>query len=329
MPHRIKILLCLFLPVASLVAVSCAQDQSRPNRNPDRQPSVEAVITSSPEPDSTEPSADQEAIAPGQYCYGVEDENLTATAIIDLMVDNYVDGTVNATVHNEELGYYTAYTQTLTGSLERDELNLNITTNIELDTQNSQEVWAMSVESLNTERQIFDRIDCAQITQLSNQLDQVEAISAAAKLSADRLGNIEIGMTLSEAETAAKTTLLKAVNDPSQDCYFVLAQALPTEAMFMVVGDRIARIDIPRGSTIKTDRGIGINSTEEAVKLAYPDVEIEPHKYTAETGGKYMTWQPQSQNLANYRIEFETDGVGVTAFRSGRLPEVSYVEGCS
>jgi hypothetical protein len=329
MRYRVRILVCLLSLTTTLALSSCSQERSQPDRSPEPQASIEAVTASSPKPAPTDSGKNEKGLTPGKYCFAVENDNLSATAEIDLMADHYVDGEVKATVHNEDLGYYTAYEQSLSGKLKGDELSLDITTNIELDTQNSKEVWTISPESLNTGRQIFDRIECEQITQVAEPQDEFNVLTSSAQLSADSLGNVKIGMTLVEAEAAAKTTLLKAVNDPNQDCYFVLAQSLPTEVMFMVVDDRIARIDIPRGSKIKTDRGIGINSTEEAVKLAYPDIEVSPHKYTGNTGGQYMTWQPQDPDQQNYRIEFETDGLSVTTFRSGRLPEVGYVEGCS
>ncbi|AFY69692.1 hypothetical protein Pse7367_1401 [Thalassoporum mexicanum PCC 7367] len=330
MPNRAATILCLLPPIAAL-AISCTTDQSNPSNTSanDAQQSIEVATDATPTPAQSASGNQPETLTPGQYCFGAENENLSATAQIDLMADNFVSGTVNATVHNEELGYYTAYEQILNGKLDGNQLPLDITTNIELDTQNSQETWTISTESLSTGRQIFDRIDCEQLAEITKSPEDFNVLTASAQLAADRIGNVQIGMTLPEAEAAAKTTLLKAVNDPNQDCYFVIAQTLPTEVLFMVVDDRIARIDIPRGSKIKTTRGIGINSTEEAVKLAYSDIAVEPHKYTASTGGKYMTWQPQAASKQNYRLEFETDGLGVTAMRAGRLPEVGYVEGCS
>ncbi|WP_267871531.1 hypothetical protein [Nostoc sp. CHAB 5715] len=38
---------------------------------------------------------------------------------------------------------------------------------------------------------------------------------------------------------------------------------------------------------------------------------------------------PKDRANQNYRVVFETDGKRVTQFRSGKLPEVEFVEGCS
>jgi hypothetical protein len=45
--------------------------------------------------------------------------------------------------------------------------------------------------------------------------------------------------------------------------------------------------------------------------------------------GNYLTFIPQDRPDRNYRLVFETDGDRVTNFRSGQVPEVEAIEGCS
>lgn len=93
------------------------------------------------------------------YCFSVANDNLDATARIYIQV-NQVTGRVEATIHNEQAAYYTSYTQTLQGTKKGNQLNLNITTKIELDTQKTQEIWTLTADSLNTGRVVYQRQPC-------------------------------------------------------------------------------------------------------------------------------------------------------------------------
>ena len=55
-------------------------------------------------------------------------------------------------------------------------------------------------------------------------------------------------------------------------------------------------------------------------------VTVQPHKYT---NGHYLVVRSATAADTTHRIIFETDGKVVTRFRSGRMPEVAWVEGCS
>ncbi len=90
----------------------------------------------------------------------------------------------------------------------------------------------------------------------------------------------------------------------------------------MAIDGRLARIDVYKG-TWQTSAGIGLGDTEADVRAAYPRLRTQPHKY--EPDGKYLILPGKHR-----RIVFETDGDGVvTGIRSGRVPEVMFVEGCS
>jgi hypothetical protein len=60
---------------------------------------------------------------------------------------------------------------------------------------------------------------------------------------------------------------------------------------------------------------------------AYPGhVTATSHKYVP--GGQYLMVRPGSPADSALRIVFETDSGHVTRFRSGRMPEVEWVERC-
>jgi len=89
----------------------------------------------------------------------------------------------------------------------------------------------------------------------------------------------------------------------------------------------IARLDVRHQGTVRTAEGAGIGDTEERIHALYPGrVEVQPQKYVS---GHYLIVTPEAPVDSQYRMIFETDGRRVTSYRTGRLPEVRWVEGCS
>ncbi|MBW4611834.1 MAG: hypothetical protein KME21_00835 [Desmonostoc vinosum HA7617-LM4] len=146
------------------------------------------------------------------------------------------------------------------------------------------------------------------------------------KLFINGIGQVRVGMTVSQASQAAGTRLIS--DPPNNDCYYVKPQREPKEIGFMVTAGRIARIDVWRNREITTLKGAKIGDTEARIKSLYPgQIKVTSHEYII--GGHYLTLIPKDRANRNYRVVFETDGKRVTSFRSGKLPEVEYVEGCS
>lgn len=146
------------------------------------------------------------------------------------------------------------------------------------------------------------------------------------KLSINGIGEVRVGMTVSQAAKAAGTKL--AGDSPNNSCYYVKPQNEPKNLLFMVTKGRISRVDVRQNTQITTLKGGKIGDTEAQIKSLYPgQIKVTPHKYVQ--GGHYLTFIPKDRSNQNYRVVFETDGKRVTQFRSGKLPEVEFVEGCS
>ncbi len=138
-------------------------------------------------------------------------------------------------------------------------------------------------------------------------------------------GPVRAGMTVAEAEQAlgAPLALLGPRMEP---CHYVVVERRPGVA-FMIIDGRIARLDVRPQGSVKTAEGAGIGDTEARIHAIYPGrVEVQPHKYT---DGHYLIVTPAAHADSNYRMIFETDGTRVTGYRTGRLPEVRWIEGCS
>jgi hypothetical protein len=142
---------------------------------------------------------------------------------------------------------------------------------------------------------------------------------------ASGFGTARVGMTVAEAEHALGAPLVR-LGPQTEPCDYVAIDRWPGVAL-MIVDGRIARLDVREQATVRTPEGAGIGDTEARIYTLYPGrVEVQPHKYT---DGHYLIVTPGAPAERAYRMIFETDGKRVTSYRTGRLPEVEWVEGCS
>jgi hypothetical protein len=149
------------------------------------------------------------------------------------------------------------------------------------------------------------------------------------------IGPVRVGMTIAQAERAGGVRLLRRYTEYAPRCFYVVPKGWPKQRDgdvlidtlgFMVTDGRIARVDVWSGDTVAS-AGVGIGSTETAVRQAYPGrVETTSHHYEGPTG-HYLTFVPPGD--VDERIVFETDGKTVTRYRAGKRPEVEFVEGCA
>jgi hypothetical protein len=155
------------------------------------------------------------------------------------------------------------------------------------------------------------------------------------KLAIDGIGPIRVGMTLDEASRSAGILLSRSGRDSGsfneEFCSYAEQKGGPKGINFMVAKGRIARVDIDN-QRITTIRGARIGNTEEQIIKLYPgQIKATPHPYVGgpPRNGRYLTFVPKDAADKNYRIIFETSKNLVTRFRSGKLPEVDYIEGCA
>ena len=138
------------------------------------------------------------------------------------------------------------------------------------------------------------------------------------------IGSVRAEMTVAQASRQVGTEL--SLPPAAERCAYIQPIAGLDSVMFMVVDGRIARVDVT-GGRVSTVEGARVGDTEERIESLYAGrVEEQPHKYT---DGHYLVVRPAARADSAYRIVFETDGNRVTRYRSGRLPEVMWVEGCS
>ena len=158
-----------------------------------------------------------------------------------------------------------------------------------------------------------------------------EQLSESSRLRLDGIGPVVVGMTLDEASAAAGTPVRMIPNSNvagTGRCAYARPDGGPEGLSFMVLDDRIARVDVAN-SRIRTVSGVGTGSTEAEVQAAYPGrVRVEPNPYTGHRGGRDMVYVADEAS-AHLSLLFQADGGRVRSLRSGLLGAVMAPEGCS
>ena len=140
----------------------------------------------------------------------------------------------------------------------------------------------------------------------------------------DGIGPIRVGMSVAEASGALGDELAVR-GGAGASCAYVHSARLPAGMSLMVAGDTIVRVDVD-SNTVATDSGVRVGDSVAAVRARYHDsLRSEPNKYQPAPAHN-LVFEPTGDSL--HRIIFETDGQRVTTLRSGRLPQVAYVERC-
>lgn len=141
------------------------------------------------------------------------------------------------------------------------------------------------------------------------------------------IGPLQIGMTLEEATDALGIPLLPLGRNINGECAYYQPDTLAQALGLMVVDNRIIRIDVWPGSSLKTVSGATIGSSEQEILDLYPgQIEAASNPYTQ---GKFLTFMPKDPEFALYRLVFETDAQGnVVQYRTGQFPAVTWPDGC-
>jgi hypothetical protein len=147
-----------------------------------------------------------------------------------------------------------------------------------------------------------------------SETPQQEAAPEAWVVTESGAGPIGIGMTADDIRPHA------AALGEVGGCAYVKVPAAPGLLVMLFAG-KVVRLDAI-DMTVATAKGARVGDTEERIRQLYPGLREEPHKYT---DGHYLIVDTAPER----RLVFETDGTRVTRYRSGVVPQVDWVEGCS
>lgn len=137
------------------------------------------------------------------------------------------------------------------------------------------------------------------------------------------IGPVRAGMTLAALRDALDS--VRFTDADSMRCAYPKFSGLPEGVWVMVEEGIVGRIDVQKGD-VPTAEGIRIGDTKTKVQSTYGSrVRVVPHKYT---DGQYL--EISSPQDTTHLIVFETNVQGtVLRYRSGKVPQVRYVESCS
>ncbi len=137
------------------------------------------------------------------------------------------------------------------------------------------------------------------------------------------LGPIRAGMPVEQVLTMADFSGLERRQAPG-DCWYLRYRAGGPDFDLMILGGKVARIELNGASTLRTLSGATIGSSEAQLHEYYgADLEQQPAKY--DPAGHTLTWRPPG---GDYGLRFETSRGRVTAIQSGPWAQLHYVEGC-
>jgi len=143
----------------------------------------------------------------------------------------------------------------------------------------------------------------------------------AAPLAPDGIDDLTLG------QPVPRNSVWKAAGAQVSDACMTYSSPKHPEIYAMVEGGKVQRITVKGNEGFKTAEGIGIGSTEAAVRKAYLTFAEEPHKY-ADAPAKYLTSPDAKDGKPGLRFEIGGDGT-VHMIHFGLRPALEYVEGCA
>jgi hypothetical protein len=139
----------------------------------------------------------------------------------------------------------------------------------------------------------------------------------------DGIGAIRVGMTADELRTAVGEI---AGANATADCSYVRPSSAPPGVSVMLARGQVVRVDVDSAG-VRSDAGVAVGDSASKISDAYEArVTATPHKYVP--GSRYFTVRSTSPGDTSRRMVFETKNGRVTRFRTGRVPEVDWIERC-
>jgi len=270
---------CWFsLPIVTAGLLGCnapRPEEVEPVASPESGPSTSSGPTAAPGP-----AADPE-LAPGQYCYGIETEDLSGVARLRVQSEGQVNGDSQVTIHQEEASYYSSYIQQLTGQLQGNQLTAAVTTWIEYDVQEDEVTWSVTPTNLTTDQGTFTELDCAVAREPflgPNGLEAADLLDGATAIHSQRV-QFEPGTTAAEVQ--------QSVIRGERDLYLVNAQGGQQMQLELTSLENNAAFDVVAPSGLILAR----ESTAETLFL--------PHT------GDYQVIVAGTRGNASYRLRVE------------------------
>ena len=150
-------------------------------------------------------------------------------------------------------------------------------------------------------------------------------------------GPLKIGMTQAEVDAAVGPPPANAAEAEPSECRYYHPPRAPEGLLVMVENGVLTRLTATKGSTVKTEDGIGVGYDGEQLKARYGGAAtVTPHKYQGAPSAYVTLWPGKPQLQGAYVTDptarglvFEIGHDGKVAFIHAGGPSIQYVEGCS
>lgn len=161
----------------------------------------------------------------------------------------------------------------------------------------------------------------APATEPSASAEPAPAPEPSPTLTAATFDGLEFG------QPVPKTSGWKLDGEQASDECLTYASAKHANVYAMIEGGKLQRFTVMEGSDFKLPTGLGIGSTEAAVRKAYPGFIEEPHTYSAPPA-KTLTSPDAKDGKPGLRFEIDEQRK-VQMIHMGLRPALEYVEGCA
>jgi hypothetical protein len=148
-------------------------------------------------------------------------------------------------------------------------------------------------------------------------------LTTESRLGTNGIGPVLTGMTLEEVIDASGLRFKTTSSAPRGSCKHVQPIGGPKDLSFMANDGTIA-VAYVNNPAIKTLRGAQIGDSESKIRSMYPG----QLKSAQSLRKKDLQFVPRDAEDRNHRIVFSFLQGKLVSFRSGRLPEVLWLEGC-
>lgn len=216
--------------LSSILVLPACQN---PNPLPSPTPNGSASPSASP---ASSPTASPERV-PQDLCYTVETSDVSGQARIFIDSDRTVTGETRATIQNPDEGYYSSYTQELSGKLgDNSDLILDVTTRIENDVQKTEETWLLTGTALQAEQLTYEPADCDELSESSSEAPPSEA-PASPQAAGTRI-EFAAGSTSSQVKNSVVrgTRNIYLLNAAAGQTMRLNISSLENNAVFEVIG---------------------------------------------------------------------------------------------
>lgn len=189
-------------------------------------------------------------LQPGTYCYQSLDEIEDIQVRLSVDSADRVTGDVQGTIHNKANAYYTSYRQLVDGTIDGSNLNVDVTTWIEYDKQNTQQTWRVNSTALEIEKDTLSLANCDKVNAVFQNENGLEAKDLTA--AADNVRTQTVYFSAGESGT----TLSNAVVRGDRDVYLLTAQGGQVMTLNITALEDNAVFDVvdPSGMILATEQ---------------------------------------------------------------------------